>query len=204
MDILLHTLASIIIQVISYLGYGGILGLMALESACVPIPSEIIMPFSGYLVMEGKFNFIYVILMGVLGNLIGSIIAYLIGINGGRKVIEKYGKYILISVDDLNRAEKWFYKYGAFAVLFSRCMPVIRTFISFPAGISRMNFLKFCVYTFIGCVPWCFILTYSGVIMGENWNRLEVYFHKFDLLIGIIIIFGIGWWIWRHVRSCNM
>ena len=204
MDVLLEFFASFIIKVISTTGYFGITTLMALESACIPIPSEIIMPFSGYLVWEGRFVFWWVVLVGSLGNLIGSILSYLIGIYGGRPLIEKYGKYLLISHSDLDRADRWFLKYGGLAVFFSRVLPVIRTFISLPAGISRMNFIKFCIYTFFGSLPWCFILTYLGVIMNKNWNSLEVYFHKFDLLIGIIIILGIGWWIWRHAKSCNM
>jgi len=204
MDVLLEFFASFIIKVISTTGYFGITTLMALESACIPIPSEIIMPFSGYLVWEGRFVFWWVVLVGSLGNLIGSILSYLIGIYGGRPLIEKYGKYLLISHSDLDRADRWFLKYGGLAVFFSRVLPVIRTFISLPAGISRMNFIKFCIYTFFGSLPWCFILTYLGVIMNKNWNSLEVYFHKFDLLIGIIIILGIGWWIWRHAKSCSM
>ena len=172
--------------------------LMALESACIPIPSEIIMPFSGFLVWEGRFVFWPVVVWGAVGNLIGSVIAYAVGFFGGRRVVEKYGKYVLISSRDLELADNWFKKYGQAAVFFSRLLPVIRTFISLPAGIARMDFKKFCFYTLLGSLPWSFFLTYAGLVMGENWEELKVYFHKFDLVIGILIVLGIIWWLKRH------
>jgi len=187
---ILSWFASLIISAISATGYLGVTILMALESACLPIPSEIIMPFSGFLV-------------GAVGNLIGSIIAYLVGFYGGRPLIKKYGKYFFISEYNLEKADHWFFKYGQTAVFFSRLLPVVRTFISLPAGISRMDFKKFCFYTFIGSLPWSFFLTYAGLIMGENWEGLKIYFHKFDLVIGILIILGIIWWIRRHLSQSN-
>jgi len=194
-------LANLIIEVISQTGYGGITFLMALESACIPIPSEIIMPFSGFLVFEGKFVFWQVVLWGAIGNLIGSIAAYLVGYYGGRPLIEKYGKYFLISFHDLEKADRWFSKYGQSTVFFSRLLPVVRTFISLPAGISRMDFKKFSFYTLAGCLPWSFALTYAGVIMGENWIALEIYFRKFQWIIGGLIVLGAVWWIWRHISN---
>jgi len=194
-------LSSLVISIISTTGYFGVFILMALESACIPIPSEVILPFSGFLVWEGRFVLWQVVLWGALGNLFGSIIAYAVGYFGGRRAIEKYGKYILISCHDLDLADNWFKKYGQATVFFSRLLPIVRTFISLPAGIARMDFKKFCFYTFIGCLPWSWLLACFGVVMGENWEELKVYFHKFDLVIGVIIIVGIIWWVRRHFKS---
>ncbi len=196
---LLAFLSSFVINIISSLGYAAIVILMALESACIPIPSEIIMPFSGYLVWMEKFSFLWVIIWGTIGNLIGSIIAYFVGFYGGRPLIEKYGRYILISSHDLDQTEKWFKKYGNISVFFSRMLPVVRTFISLPAGIARMPFWKFSFYTFLGSFPWAFLLTYAGLIMGENWQDLEIYFRKFDWLIAILAFVLIGWWLYSKL-----
>lgn len=195
---ILAWLSSFIISIISATGYSGIFFLMALESACIPIPSEVVMPFSGYLVWEGRFEFVYVVLWGVLGNLAGSVLAYWAGYWGGRKLILKYGKYILLSSEDLELAENWFHKYGQSTVFFSRVLPVVRTFISLPAGIARMDFKKFCFYTLAGSLPWLWALAYVGVVMGENWEGIKVYFHKFDVAVGIILAAGLIWWISRH------
>lgn len=197
---ILAWLSSLITGVISQFGYFGISFLMALESACIPVPSEIIMPFSGFLVWEGQLVLWQVAVWGAVGNLIGSIVAYLAGLYGGRRIIEKYGKYVLISPHDLNLADNWFKKYGASSVFFGRLLPVVRTFISLPAGIARMNFKKFCFYTLLGSLLWSLPLAYVGLVMGKNWENLKIYFHKFDLVIGGLIILGIVWWIRRHVR----
>jgi len=197
-------ISSFIINTISTLGYPGIVILMTLESACIPIPSEIIMPFSGYLVYLGEFSLWLVVIVGTIGNLIGSIIFYFIGFYGGRPLIEKYGKYILISGQDLDQAERWFKKYGGESIFFSRILPVIRTFISFPAGIAKMPFWKFSFYTFAGSLPWSFFLTYAGILTGENWSKLEIYFKKFDWLIIILIISGISWWIYKKIKTKNL
>ncbi len=188
----------VIISVISNTGYFGVAFLMALESACIPIPSEIIMPFSGFLVWEGRFIFWQVVVWGAVGNLIGSIVAYLAGFYGGRPFIQKFGKYFLISGHDLELADGWFKKYGQGAVFFSRLLPVVRTFISLPAGIARMDFKKFCFYTFLGSLVWSFFLAYAGLILGNNWENLKIYFHRFDLLIAILIVSGAFWWLARH------
>lgn len=193
-------LASIVIYVIDNTGYLGIFILMALESACIPIPSEIIMPFSGFLVAQGHFNIWLVGFLGAVGNLIGSIVAYLVGLYGGRPFVEKYGKYFLVSHRDLNLADRWFAKHGQGTVFFSRLLPVVRTFISLPAGIARMNFKKFCFYTFVGCLPWSYVLTYAGVVLGHNWADIRIYFEKFEIIIGILIAAFIIWWIRRHVK----
>ena len=192
---------SFVISIISGLGYGGIFILMALESALIPIPSEIIMPFSGFLVWEEKFSFLAVVWWGTFGNLIGSIIAYWLGYYGGRPLIEKYGKFILISRNELDFADRWFQKYGGISILFSRMLPAVRTFISLPAGIARMPFGKFCLYTFLGSLPWSFVLAYAGLIMGKNWKGLEVYFRKFDWAIGILGILALALFIYHKISE---
>jgi len=189
-----------VIETISYLGYAGIILTMAIESACIPLPSEIIMPFSGYLVFTGRFNLLGVSVAGAFGCVVGSVAAYWAGILGGRPFIERYGKYILLSHRDLDTAERWFNKYGDWAIFFSRLLPVIRTFISLPAGIAKMNFPKFILYTFLGSLPWCFALAYIGKILGENWQSIRKYFHGADIIIVIVIILGIAFFIYRHLK----
>ena len=203
-SVILSWLSLAIINIISTTGYLGIFGLMALESACIPIPSEVIMPFSGFLVWEGRFELAPVILWGALGNLAGSVLAYWVGAWGGRRLVEKYGKYMLVSSHDLALADSWFAKYGQITVLASRLLPIVRTFISLPAGIARMPFKKFCVYTLAGSLPWSFVLAYAGLIAGENWDFLKIYFHKFDLAIAGIILVMAVWWIWRHFNQLTV
>lgn len=189
-----------IIDTISFLGYWGIVLTMGIESACIPLPSEIIMPFSGYLVYTGRFNLIWVSVAGAFGCVVGSVAAYWAGILGGRSFIEKYGKYVLLSHRDLDTAERWFKKYGDWAIFFSRLLPVIRTFISLPAGIARMNFSRFVVYTFLGSLPWCFVLAYIGKVLGENWQTIKTYFRGADVIIVVVIIAGIAFFIYRHLK----
>ena len=174
--------------------------MMAIESACIPLPSEVIMPFSGFLVFDGRFNLWLIALAGAVGCVIGSIIAYWVGAYGGRPLIEKYGKYILISHHDLDLADKWFKKYGDWAIFFSRLLPVVRTYISFPAGIARMRFWHFVLYTFLGSFPWCLGLGYIGLKLGQNWDSLKGYFRGADYIIAALIIIGIVWWVWRHLK----
>jgi len=193
-------LAGFIIASISLLGYWGVVLMMAIESACIPLPSEIIMPFAGYLVSQGQFSLWGVSLAGALGCVLGSVIAYWIGYYGGRPVAEKYGKYVLVTHHDLDVADNFFRKYGDAAIFFSRMLPVIRTFISLPAGIARMNFTRFVVYTFLGSLPFCYALAYVGKQLGDNWNTLGVYFHKFDAVIGVIILVGVIWFVRRHLN----
>jgi len=197
---IISILAGFIIGGISSLGYFGILTMMAIESACIPLPSEIIMPFSGYLVSQGRFNLWGVAFFGAMGCVLGSALAYWVGYYGGRTMAEKYGKYILVTKHDLDIADSFFQKYGNMAVFFSRLLPVVRTFISFPAGIARMNFSKFIVYTFFGSLPFCYFLAYIGKILGENWNTLGVYFHKFDAIIGGLVLVGVIWFVKRHLN----
>ncbi len=200
---LIEFLSGIIVTVISTLGYSGIVLLMAIESACIPLPSEIIMPFSGYLVSTGQMNIWLVGVAGAVGCVLGSLVAYWVGSKGGRPLIEKYGRYVLVSPHDLDLADRWFANYGEVIVFVSRLLPAIRTFIAFPAGVARMNLKRFVIYTFAGSLPWCLGLAYVGQKLGEKWNQddtLKTWFHRFDFLIGIIGVLLAGWWIWRHVR----
>ncbi len=197
---IIGVLAEFIIDGISALGYWGVGLMMAIESACVPLPSEIIMPFSGYLVIGGQFTLWGVTLAGSIGCVVGSALAYWVGYFGGRSFIEKYGKYILITKHDLDIADRFFNKYGGSAVFFSRMLPVVRTFISLPAGISRMNFWKLVIYTLVGSIPWCYALAYLGKKLGDKWDTLGVYFHKFDILIGVVFVIGIVWFVKRHIN----
>jgi membrane protein DedA with SNARE-associated domain len=197
-------LSSFIVAVISTLGYAGVILLMAIESACIPLPSEIIMPFAGYLVHTGQFNLWLVGIAGAVGCVLGSLVAYWVGMYGGRPLIEKYGKYVLVSHHDLDLADRWFARYGEVITFFSRLLPVIRTFIAFPAGIARMNLKRFIIYTFLGSLPWCIGLAYVGQVLGEQWDKnetLKSWFHRFDFVIGIILLLGAAWWIWRHVKN---
>lgn len=197
---ILDILAHWVISTIDFMGYFGVFILMLVESCGILMPSEVIMPFSGFLVADGSMNFWMVVFLGALGNLAGSLLAYWIGWKGGRPLIEKYGKYILLSKHDLDLADKWFTKYGSATTFFGRVLPIVRTFISFPAGISKMEIKKFSVYTFMGAFIWCIPLTYAGVKMGENWAQIREYLHNFDLTIGILIVVFLVWYIWRHIK----
>ena len=197
---ILEALAAFVIYVISQMGLPGIVLLMAIESACIPLPSEVIMPFSGYLVFLGKYSLWSVGLAGAIGCVVGSVPAYYLGMYGGRPLIEKYGKYILMSLHDLDMADRWFDRHGEATVFFARLLPVIRTFIAFPAGVARMEMKRFIAYTFAGSLPWCLGLAYIGMVMGEQWPTLRGYFHKFDLLIGAVIVAGIVWYVRRHFK----
>jgi membrane protein DedA with SNARE-associated domain len=188
---IIAALSVLIIGVISHAGYLGIVALMAIESACIPLPSEIIMPFSGYLVYAGRFNLFWVATFGAIGCNVGSLIAYEIGYYGGRHLVERYGSYILLSERELNVADRFFKRFGSITVFFSRLLPVVRTFIALPAGVARMPRLRFHIYTFIGSWPWCLGLAWVGLKLGEKWDtdpRLKIWFHRFDALIGALII----------------
>ena len=180
---LITLVAAWIMGVISSMGYAGIVLLMAIESACIPLPSEIIMPFAGFLVFKGEMTLLMVALAGAIGCVVGSIPAYYVGMFGGRPLAEKYGKYILLSKKDLDLADRLFEKHGEIIIFIARMLPAVRTFIAFPAGVVRMNMSVFIVYTFIGSFIWCWLLAYAGMKFGENWASLEVYFHQFHYLI---------------------
>jgi len=198
-DAVLEPIGAGVINLIATLGYVGIGICMAIESACIPLPSEIIMPFSGSLVAAGRFNLWLVGLTGAVGCLVGSVVTYVIGYYGGRPFVEKYGKYLLISKQELAWADKLFYKYGDITVFVTRLLPFIRTFISLPAGICRMRFTRFCVYTFVGSFPWCLGLAFVGYKMGQHWGDLRTLFHRFDMVILGLIVGGMALWVTLHI-----
>jgi membrane protein DedA with SNARE-associated domain len=195
---LIAKLGLFVISVISSMGYLGVMLLMAIESACIPLPSEVIMPFSGYLVHTGQFNLWLVALMGAIGCNVGSAVAYEIGYYGGRPLVERYGSYLLLSKSELDWAERFFARFGDLTVLISRMLPVVRTFIALPAGVARMPRLRFHVYTFVGSFPWCLGLAYLGMKAGENWKYLGKYFHEFDKVIAAVILLGLAWFVWSR------
>jgi membrane protein DedA with SNARE-associated domain len=178
----------IITGIISTLSYPGIIALMALESACVPIPSEIVMPFAGYLASQGTFDLISLTIAGTAGNLIGSIVAYWVGLKAGRPFILRYGRYVLLRKKHLDMAESWFAKHGEATTLFSRMLPIVRTFISLPAGMAKMNFKKFVLFTTIGSIPWNFALAYIGFQLGQNWEEVKGIFWILDIVVVIAVI----------------
>lgn len=201
---IIAALAGFIIAVISKAGYLGVLLLMTIESACIPLPSEVIMPFAGYLVYTGQFNLFLAATAGAIGCNVGSVIAYEIGCYGGRPLVEKYGSYIFLTHHDLKWAERFFQRFGAAAVLIGRLLPVIRTFIALPAGIARMPRLRFHVYTFVGSWPWCFALAWIGMKLGEHWDkdpRLKQWFHRLDAVIILVLLAGITWFVWSHWKG---
>jgi membrane protein DedA with SNARE-associated domain len=189
---------------ISELGYLGVVILMAIESACIPLPSEIVMPFAGYLASVGKFSLVGAATMGAVGCNIGSTLAYVIAAKGGRRAIERWGTYIFIRPAELAQTERFFARYGAMAVFVGRLLPVVRTFISFPAGLARMPMLKFQVYTFLGSWPWCLALAYVGYVLGKRWDSdpiLRRLFHQFDAVIVLALLFACGWFVWSRRRE---
>lgn len=193
-----------IINFISYFGYLAIFFLMTIESALIPMPSEITMPFSGFMVSSGKLNFWLVVLAGTAGNLAGSLIAYFLGVWGQeavvRKLIKRYGKYVFIKEHEYDRAERWFRRYGELIVFVSRLLPAVRTYISLPAGIAKMNFSKFCLYTTAGSFIWAFILTYIGMLLGNNWSSIKLYFHYLDTFVILMIVAGLSYIFRKKIR----
>ena len=201
---MVELVGSWIIHLIATLGYFGVFFLMTLESALIPIPSEITMPFSGSLVATGIFNFWLVVLIGTLGNLTGSLLSYWLGWWGQetvvRKLIVKYGKYFLISEHEYDHSERWFRNHGELIVLASRVLPVLRTFISLPAGVAKMNRTKFISYTVVGCFVWSLVLTQVGVVLGQHWNTIGVYFHKFDIVIVVGCVVVVAWYVYKKLK----
>ncbi len=198
---ILTLLSAFIIATISATGYGGVLLMMAIESACIPLPSEVIMPFSGYLVSTGHFSLQGVAIAGAVGCLLGSYVAYFVGVHGGRPFLERYGRYVLIPPHELEIADHFFWNYGSAAVFFSRLLPVIRTFIALPAGIARMDLTRFSIYTLVGSYPWCLALAYAGMKLGQHWRDLAPYFHRFDSVIGVAIVVGAAAFLYNRIRA---
>ncbi len=200
---ILAFLVQFVTHVIDVGGYAGIVALMGINSACIPLPSEIIMPFSGYLVYLGRFNLFLVAAAGAVGCNLGSAVAYWIGAKGGRPLVERYGKWVLMSHHDLDRMTWFFEKYGSITVLLARMMPMVQTFIAFPAGIARMPRLRFHIYTSLGCLPWYFCLAYAGMKLGEKWHtdpRFYQAFHRFHLAVEIALLAGVVWFVWSHLN----
>jgi membrane protein DedA with SNARE-associated domain len=201
MTSIIELVSNFAINMISSLGYWGVFIGMTVESACIPLPSEVIMPFAGFAVSEGKMTLLGITIAGTLGNLLGGLIIYFIGLKEGRPLLEKYGKYILISHSKLDRADHWFEKYGHEAVLIGRMLPVIRTFISLPAGIARMDLKKFTIYTLLGSLPWTFALGYIGVQLGPHWELIKGYFHVLDIIVAIGIVGVLAYLIYKYKKN---
>ena len=203
LEAILQPLIHSVTNAIGDYGLFAVFGMMLLESTGVLIPSEAISPFAGYLVSQGKMGLFAAIAAGVTGNLVGSWIAYFIGLWGGRELWLHYGRYVGVRAHHLALAEKWFDKYGELTVFISRCLPVVRTFISFPAGTARMNFARFTLYTLLGCVPWVFALTYVGYLLGENWEEVGAYLHYLNYAVALGLVAGAVYLFvrWRSSRS---
>jgi len=197
---ILERVVGAVVNFIAGLGYWGIGIGMAIESANIPLPSEVILPFGGFLVSQGKLSFWGAVMAGTIGGTVGSALSYAIGLWGGRPFLLRYGRYIFVTEARLAQADRWFARYGDAAVFIARLLPVIRTFISFPAGIAGMHFGRFLVYTFLGSLPWCVFLTYLGVKLGENWRSLEPLFRRLDILI-IAAVLGVVLYLWWHKRK---
>jgi membrane protein DedA with SNARE-associated domain len=199
---ILALLVEFITHVIDVGGYAGIVVLMGIESACIPLPSEIIMPFAGYVVYLGHFNLFWAATAGAVGCNLGSAVAYWIGAKGGRPLVERYGEWVLVSHRDLDWVTRFFDKYGSITVLAARLLPIVRTFIAFPAGIAKMSQVRFHIYTFVGSWPWCFVLAYVGKTLGERWHtdpRFEQVFHRFHLAVELAVLAVFVWFLWVHL-----
>jgi membrane protein DedA with SNARE-associated domain len=184
--------------------YTVVLVLMAIQSACVPIPSEIIMPFAGYALAHSQLQLILLATLASLASNIGSIPAYWMGAKGGRPLVERYGRYVLLSRRDLDLADRFFSKYGSITVLIGRMLPIVRTFIALPAGIAKMNQLRFHIYTFIGSWPWCYALAYAGMKLGDKWQtdpRFQQTFHRFHIAVEAVLLVGIILFVWTHWKN---
>lgn len=203
MSDLVSQLGNFALEIISRTGYAGIFLLSALESAAIPIPSEIVIPFSGFLAVSGRFSLWLVVLVATTANLIGSAVLFWIGRSGGRWVLEHYGKYILVGRHDLERGDQWFVRYGVKAVFWGRMLPIVRTFISLPAGVARMNFWRFSLFTILGSLPWNLALVFIGYKAGERWNLLHDYFRRVDKIIVIAVVLLLIWYIWKKKKILN-
>jgi membrane protein DedA with SNARE-associated domain len=198
---MLEWLEHLITDSLGDYGYQAVFVLMVLESACIPIPSEVTMVFGGFLVSRGRLDFFWVAMLGTIANVVGSWLAYWIGLRGGRPLIERWGRYVFLRKHELDRAEAWFERHGEMAVFVSRLLPVVRTFISLPAGVARMPFGKFTLYTFLGCLPWTFALTWAGVLLGNNWETVLRYGEPISLAIGVAGVALIAWWLVKRARA---
>jgi len=197
-------LIEILVGLITSGGYPAVILLMAIQSACIPIPSEVIMPLAGYALAHNQLDLIILATVASLASNLGSIPAYWVGARGGRPMVERYGSYMLLSKRDLDRVDHFFARYGSIAVLIGRMLPIVRTFIAFPAGVAKMNQVRFHIYTFIGSWPWCYALAYVGMKLGDEWNsdpRFKAIFHRFHLGVELIIVAGFLWFVVSHWKN---
>jgi membrane protein DedA with SNARE-associated domain len=197
-------LVTLIIALIASGGYAMVALLMAIQSACIPIPSEVIMPLAGYALAHTQFQLVMLAVVASLASNIGSIPAYWVGAKGGRPMVERYGRYLLLSKRDLDLADKFFNKYGSITVLVGRMLPIVRTFIAFPAGIARMNQVRFHLYTFIGSFPWCYALAYIGMRLGARWNtdpRFKAFFDRFHHGVEAVLLLAVVYFLWTHWKN---
>jgi len=178
--------------------------LMAVQSACIPIPSEVIMPFAGAQLAHSQMDLIWLATLASLASNLGSIPAYWVGARGGRPMVERYGRYLLLSPRDLAMADRFFARFGSITVLLGRMLPIVRTFIAFPAGVARMNQLRFHLYTFLGSWPWCYALAYVGMRLGDKWQtdpRFKEVFHRFHIAVELVIVAAVIWFVWTHWKN---
>ncbi len=206
MEALEHQLVEFLTNLFQTIGWFGVVVIMALESANIPIPSEVTMPLSGWMLVQAKGGTAWDAVLlgglwGAVGCTIGSVISYGMGALGGRPLVERYGRYIMVDEEDLEKADRWFARWGDWAAFISRLLPIVRTFISFPAGVARMNFWRFTVYSFIGSFIWCALLAMGGFYFGEHWEELRGIMRPFDIPIALAIAVLVALYVWRHVRS---
>lgn len=200
-----HQIITFLTKLFQSMGWGGVVGIMALESANIPIPSEVTMPLSGWLLVQSQGGTVLQAiwqggLWGAVGCTLGSVISYALGVWGGRPFLDRYGKYFMISRHDLEVADRWFDRWGEWASFLSRLLPIVRTFISFPAGIARTRFIPFTIYSFVGSFIWCGALAYGGYYFGSRWEELRAIMRPFDIPIAIILLAGFVYYVYRHVR----
>jgi membrane protein DedA with SNARE-associated domain len=185
-------------------GYGSVILLMAIQSACIPIPSEVIMPLAGWALAHSQLDLIILATVASLASNLGSIPAYWVGARGGRPMVERYGSYLLLSRRDLDLVDHFFARFGSITVLIGRMLPIVRTFIAFPAGVAKMNQVRFHIYTFIGSWPWCYALAFIGMKLGRQWNtnpRFKEFFDRFHLGVELVLISGVVWFVWTHWKN---
>lgn len=206
MEALEHQLVEFLMNLMQSIGWLGVVIIMALESANIPIPSEVTMPLSGWMLVQAKGGsamqaFLLGGLWGAVGCTIGSVISYALGAWGGRPLVERYGKYILVSKEDLGNADRWFARWGDWAAFISRLLPIVRTFISFPAGVVRMNFPRFTIYSFVGSFIWCGLLALGGFYFGEHWEELRAIMRPFDIPIAVVIVAAFVYYVYHHISK---
>src|ERR1700757_628753 len=197
-------LIALFVGLIASGGYFSVIVLMAIQSACIPIPSEVIMPLAGYALSHSQWDLIILATVASLASNLGSIPAYWVGARGGRPMVERYGSYLLLSRHDLDRVDHFFNRFGSLAVLIGRMLPIIRTFIAFPAGVAKMNQFRFHLYTFIGSWPWCYALAWVGMKLGAAWNtdpRFKEIFHRFHLAVEAVLLVGAIWFVVSHWKN---